>query len=132
MDEDDVADADAAEDDVAGGGSRIHLVQGPPGTGKTHLICGLVTCWLHANVEAACATRRVLICAQSNAGLPSLLRTRKSTHLLVIWTRMTMEFCVLFFCFDMKQCSVHVGRFCNVLEGSRRSTFFHPSLHCLV
>ena len=90
---------------------RVHLVQGPPGTGKTHLIRGIVSCWLHANgatanvgsadtrvfeetTELAETTkwtkkdrkqtrkdddgvggggappaRRVLICAQSNAGM---------------------------------------------------------------
>lgn len=92
---------------------RFRLVQGPPGTGKTHLICGIISCWLHNNervterssddsgsdmdedmhamyaqiapivngylLEASKASkenvlksgipkRRVLMCAQSNAG----------------------------------------------------------------
>lgn len=34
---------------------RVHIVQGPPGTGKTHLICGIVSCWLHENDTAAAA-----------------------------------------------------------------------------
>jgi AAA domain len=74
---------------AADNGVPFHLIQGPPGTGKTHLICGIVSCWLHGNEATSPDGRvhsssramkykkkklseiktRVLVCAQSNAGM---------------------------------------------------------------
>jgi hypothetical protein len=69
----------------------VSLIQGPPGTGKTAVICGILAALLHGNEFKGPApagppaatgqglqldripTRRVLVCAQSNAAIDELL-----------------------------------------------------------